>query len=107
LEEDPFVLTIGIELDSVNAIHLAEQRYAPMKFVEERALTVGSAGQVWVNIVAPGCSEGFHKLANHIDPREVRQTEIGATRAVLYPMKHLVMTAERVLEDDPNGFKLW
>jgi aminoglycoside 3-N-acetyltransferase len=74
LDEDPFVLTIGVVLDSVTAIRLAEQRYIPMKFVGERALTVGSSGQVSVNIVAPGCSEGFHKLANHIDPREVRQS---------------------------------
>jgi aminoglycoside 3-N-acetyltransferase len=100
LENDPFVLIIGSELDSVVAIHLAEQRHAPTKFLRERALTLGSTGQVWVDVVAPGCSAGFHKLANHISPREVRQSEIGSTRAFLFPMKQLVKTAERVLDDD-------
>jgi len=101
LEDEPFVLTIGVELDSVAAIHVAEERHVPSKFVNERALAVGSTGQVWVDLVAPGCSAGFHKLANHINPKDIRQVDIGSTAALLYPMKQLVATAERLLEDSP------
>lgn len=46
LKEDPFILTVGVELDSVSAIHIAEQRRLPDKFVKERALTMASTGQL-------------------------------------------------------------
>ena len=100
LKEEPSVLTIGVGLDSVSAIYLAEQHYVPVKFVKERALTIGSGGQAWVDVVAPGCSTGFRNLSNHISSRGVQQADLGSTTAVLYPMKQLCATAERVLEDN-------
>lgn len=103
LEEDAFVLTIGVELDSVTAIHVAEQRRLPFKFVKERALTVGSSGPVWVDVVAPGCSEGFSKLASRINPKDVQKADIGSAKAFLYPMRQLVTTAERLLSTEPSA----
>ena len=103
LQYDPFVLTVGVGLDSATAIHVAEQRRTPFKFVKERALTVGSTGLVWVDVVAPGCSAGFHKLADHINHNDVRTTNIGSTIALLYPMTQLIANAERLLKANPKA----
>jgi len=96
-----FVLTIGVGLDSVSAIHLAEQRYVPAKFVKERALTIDSRGPAWVDVTAPGCSVGFQKLSDHFDPDGVQQARLGTAVATLYPMKQLCDVAERLLEANP------
>jgi len=101
LAHDSFVLTIGVQLDSVTAIHVAEERYVPFRFVKERALTVGSTGPVWVDIVAPGCSAGFYRLADHIDRSYIRETDMGSARVFLYPMRQLVAGAERLLRESP------
>lgn len=103
LEVEACVLSIGVGLNSVTEIHLAEQRRVPYKFAKERALTVGPTGPAWVDVVAPGCSEGFEKLASHIDPREIPCTEIGAARATLYPMRKLVAEAERLLSTNQTA----
>ena len=103
LEDNPFVLTIGVDLDSVTAIHLAEERHIPIKFVRERALTMGSTGPAWVGVVALGCSAGFHKLADNINHKDVEETNVGAARAFLYPMRKLVANAERLLQEDPTA----
>jgi aminoglycoside N3'-acetyltransferase len=100
LKEESHVLTIGVGLDSVPAIQIAEQRHIP-KFVKECALTVGPTGPVWVDVVALGCSAGFQKLANHINSKEIQQTELGSATAFLYPMKELCVTAELLLKESP------
>ena len=101
LDVKSFVLTIGVGMDSVSAIHLAEQRYVPAKFVKERALTIESKGQAWVDVIAPGCSAGFQKLSDHFNPDGVQQADLGAAMATLYPMKQLCNAAERLLEANP------
>jgi len=102
VKHEAFVLTIGLELDSVTAIHLAEQRRSPTKFATERALTMGRTGPLWVDIVAPGCSAGFRKVGDNIDPKNVQHANIGSARATLYRMNQLVTTAEELLTDDPS-----
>jgi len=52
-------------LESVSAIQVAEQRLTPSKFVTERALTITSKGEDWVDVTAMGCSGGFQKLARY------------------------------------------
>jgi aminoglycoside 3-N-acetyltransferase len=101
LKEDPFILTVGVELDSVSAIHIAEQRLLPGKFVKERALTMASTGQLWVEVTAPGCSRGFQKLASYTSAKDIQEAEIGSAKTLLYPMKRLIATAERVLGENP------
>jgi aminoglycoside 3-N-acetyltransferase len=103
LKEDPFVLTIGAGLNSVTAIHVAVQRRVPDKFVKERALTVGSAGPAWVDIVALGCSAGFQKVSNRTDAKNVEHTDIGSATAFLFPMRQLVAVAEQILESSPSA----
>ena len=101
VKEDSFVLAVGGELNSIEAIHIAEQTRLPGKFTKERALTLTSKGQIWVEVTAPGCSKGFQKLVNYLSPRDLRQVDIGSAKTLLYPMKELIATAERLLEENP------
>jgi aminoglycoside 3-N-acetyltransferase len=105
LKQKPFVLTIGTDLDSAVAIHLAEKHQTPGKFVKERALTMASDGPVWVEVLALGCSRGFQKLSNHLAQKDVKQTTIGAAKALLYPMDKLVVTAQQLLEQDSTALR--
>jgi aminoglycoside N3'-acetyltransferase len=101
LKEDPFVLAVGVELESIEAIHMAEERRLPGKFVKERALTMGSTGQLWVEVTATGCSKGFEKLAKHMSPKDLRQANIGSAKTSLYPLKALIAAAGRLLDENP------
>ena len=101
LKEDPVVLTVGLGLDSVSVIHVAEQRLTPSKFVKERALTVTSKGQDWVDVTAIGCSGGFQKLAQRISSEKLEETQIGVAMATLYSTNGLLQVAEKVLRGDP------
>jgi aminoglycoside 3-N-acetyltransferase len=100
LKQDPLVLTIGVDLDSVSAIHLAEQRLLPSKLVKERALTITSKGQAWVDVIAIGCSGGFQKLAQHISPKDRKEAQVGLAQTRLYSMRGLIEIAERLLAQD-------
>jgi len=100
LKEDPTVLTVGVGLDSVSAIHIAEQRFTPSKFVKERSLTITSKGQEWVDVIALGCAGGFEKLAPRLSSEKLKETQIGSATATLYSMRGLVQVAERALHED-------
>jgi aminoglycoside 3-N-acetyltransferase len=100
IKENPAVLTVGVGLESVSAIHVAEQRLTPSKFVKERALTITSKGQAWVDVTAMGCNGGFQKLAQRIGSERLRETQIGMTSARVYSMRGLVQAAEKALHED-------
>ena len=101
LKYDPYVLMIGVDFDSVTAIHLAEERKTPSKFLKERALTVSSKGQVWVEVIGMSCTNGFAKIRNHLSQTDHRETTIGLANIELYPMKSLIEAAESLLARDP------
>jgi len=103
LKEDPAVLTVGVGLESVSAIHVAEQRLTPSKFVKERALSITSKGQGWVDLTAIGCSGGFKKLTQCISSEKLKETQIGLAIATLYPMRGLIQAAEKLLHEDPTA----
>jgi len=100
LKQDPRVLTIGVGFDSLTAVHVAEQLQLPLKLVRERALTVSSKGQAWVDVVALECSNGFEKLKPHLGTKNVKETDIGLAGAEAYSMRQLIDTAESLLEKD-------
>jgi aminoglycoside 3-N-acetyltransferase len=102
LQRDPKIVTLGVNLESVTALHLAEQRYLPGKFLTERALTVTSKGQTWVDVVALGCSNGFERLAAHLEGTEFKEAQIGSANSRMYSMKMLVKKAEGLLSKDPS-----
>lgn len=100
LKHDPRVLTIGVDLDSVTAIHLAEEQKTPSKFVKERALIITSNGKVWVDVIGMGCSIGFIKLRATLSQKDGRETSIGLAKVQLYSMKRLIESAESLLDKD-------
>jgi aminoglycoside 3-N-acetyltransferase len=100
IKENPTILTVGVGLESVSAIHVAEQRLTPSKFVKERALTITSKGQAWVDVTAMGCSGGFQKLEQHIGSENLKETQIGMATARLYSMRGLIQAAEKALQED-------
>jgi len=101
LKQAPLILTIGAELDSVFAIHLAEENRVPSKFLKERALTVTSKGLRWVEVVAAGCSKGYPKLAGRVQLKDVHEVDMGLAKARLYSMKEIVAGADQLLGEDP------
>ena len=100
IKENPAIMTVGVGLESVPAIHVAEQRLTPSKFVKERALTITSKGQAWVDVTAMGCNGGFQKLAQRIGSERLRETQIGMASARLYSMRALIQAAEKALHED-------
>lgn len=104
LKHNPRVLTVGVGLTAVTAIHLAEGKILAAKFVKERALMMSSKGPMWVEIRSIGCSNGFEKLRPTIGPNvDLRQTTIGEAKVESYSMKGLVESGKAILKDDPNG----
>jgi aminoglycoside N3'-acetyltransferase len=101
LKGDSHVLAIGVGFDSVTAIHLAEERKTPSKMEKQLALAMTSRGQVWVEVLGLGCSNGFTKLKQHVAGSDDKATMIGLARAELYSMKSLVDSAEALLSRDP------
>lgn len=101
LRHDPWVLTIGVDLDSVTAIHVAEQTRLKPKFTRERALTFTSKGPAWVDITALGCSNGFKKLEAQLAGKESRETKIGLASTQIYPMKRLLERTNSILKELP------
>src|SRR5271167_4156435 len=97
---DPLILTIGVNLTSVTAIHLAEEHSSPPRFVDERALTM-MRGRTWVNIRGLACTNGFQKLTNQLPPRTA--TKIGLADAEVYSLKELVEAARSILKRDPSA----
>jgi len=103
LKQDPLVLKIGVDFSSVIPIHLAEENKTPSKFSKERALTVTSKGQTWVEVLALGCGGGFRKIEQHLSGGMLRETKIGLALAQLYPVKDIVGAAENLLSRDPTA----
>jgi aminoglycoside 3-N-acetyltransferase len=103
LKYNPYVLIMGVDLDAVTAIHLAEERKTTSKFVSERALTITSKGQVWVEVLGIGCSRGFPKIRTRVPQIDHKETTIGLAKAELYSMRSLLERAEMLLGQDPAG----
>lgn len=101
LKLNPRVLLLGADFEAATALHLAEERRTPAKFVSERALTVASRGQVWVEVLGIGCSKGFAKMKTRAAQIEHTETTIGSANAALYPIGPLLQAAELLLENDP------
>jgi len=103
LKQDPKTLAVGVGLDSVTAIHVAEQLRLYAKFVRERALTFTSKGRTWVDITALGCSNGFEKLKAHLGSKDSRETMIGAASSQVYSMKRLIERADSLMGKQPKA----
>lgn len=100
------VLMLGTTLATCTAIHLAEERLRMPYLTRRTAARINAAGYeervVLENV--PGCSVGFLRLEERLDPAKVRSVPLvrGAARKV--PVRHLVTLATRALESDPAVF---
>jgi len=103
LKHNPRVLTIGVGLNAITAIHLAAEKFLPKKFVQGRALTFSAKGPSWVGIRSLGCSKGFNNLSQSFGSMEIHHSKIGNAGVESYSMKELVSMAESILERDEHG----
>ena len=103
LKHDQVVVTIGVGFDSVTAIHLAEEKKLPSKYVKERALTISSKGLSWVDVLALGCSNGFERLRSTMQGEGLRAARIGLGDAQVYSMEAVVDKAKALLDEDSSA----
>jgi aminoglycoside N3'-acetyltransferase len=100
------VLLLGTTIQSVTAIHLAEERLGLPHLGRRTAVRVNAAGYdervVLENI--PGCSGAFIKLEDHLDPSKVRAVPLTHGTARKIPVRYLVNLATSLLESDPQAF---
>jgi aminoglycoside 3-N-acetyltransferase len=92
LELDGVILLIGVGLNRMTALHLAEQMSGRRLFVRWARRATGGV----VMVETGSCSEGFPRLAPHLaDP--VRTTFVGAARWSAYPAKETVLAAAEAM----------
>ncbi len=100
------VLLLGTSLQSVTAIHLAEERFGAPYLSRGTAVRHNAAGYdervVLENL--PGCSAAFARLEERLDPAKVRSAPLprGAARKV--PVRYIVQLATTMLDEDPEAF---
>ncbi|MFY1634851.1 AAC(3) family N-acetyltransferase [Solwaraspora sp. WMMB335] len=96
-DRDGTILLIGVNLNRMTALHLAEQqsgrrlfrRWARDEHGEVRMVEVGS------------CSEGFPQLEPVLNPL-ARSTMVGSSRWRAYPAQHVLADATAAIIADPN-----
>ena len=94
---DGFVLLMGVGLDRMTAIHLAEQEAGRRMFVR---WANGPDGRV-IAVETGGCSDGFGRFEPILKPLE-RSIEVGQSRWTIYPLKGLLSTASIAIREDPS-----
>lgn len=99
------VLLLGTSMQSVTAIHLAEERLGLPSLTRRTAVRVNAAGYdervVLENV--PGCGGGFVKLEERLDPGKLRSVALPQGSARKIPIRYLVNLATALLERDPQA----
>jgi len=100
------VLLLGTTLQSVTAIHLAEERVAAPYLSRRTAVRVNAAGYAERVVLenVPGCGNAFVKLEDRLDPAKVRSVGLARGTARKIPIRYLVGLATALLESDPKAF---
>lgn len=96
-ERNGTVLLIGVRLDRMTALHLAEQRSGRRLFVRWAHRADGTVGMVEVG----GCSAGFPRLEPHLRPY-ARTATVGASRWSAYPARSTLAAATEAMTADPG-----
>lgn len=91
------VLLIGVGLNRMTALHLAEQRSGRRLFVRWARRPGGGIAAVEVG----SCSEGFPRLEPHLR-EHVRTTKVARALWRAYPAREAVHTASMVMAADPG-----
>lgn len=91
------VLLIGVGLNRMTALHLAEQRSGRRLFVRWARRADGGVLMVEVG----SCSEGFPRLEPRLRPY-ARTTTVGAARWSAYPAEETLAAATAAMAADPQ-----
>lgn len=96
LDQDGYVLLLGVDHTVNTSIHLAEQKAGRKTFIRW-ALTPGA---IYACPGFPGCSEGFNQAANHLT--EIASvTKIGDAIVTAIPIRDMVEILIPILQTDP------
>ena len=91
-----FVVLMGVGLEAMTLLHLAEQRAGRVLF---RWWANGPAGQV-VEVETGGCSAGFPRLENFLSPL-MRQAQVGDSRWQVFPALDTLAAASEAIRRNP------
>jgi aminoglycoside 3-N-acetyltransferase len=95
-ELDGFVVLMGVGLDNLTLLHLAEQRAGRVPFRRWANDAQGEAAAVDVG----SCSDGFEQLAPALQPWE-RRVIVGASLWRIYPARQALDAAAAVIRANP------
>lgn len=96
-ERDGTVLLIGVGLNRMTALHLAEQESGRRLFVR---WTRGKNGAVRM-VETGSCSEGFPRLAPYLRPY-ASTAVVGRSKWIAYPAKETIAAASAAIAADPS-----
>jgi aminoglycoside 3-N-acetyltransferase len=99
------VLLLGTSLQAATAVYLAQERVGAAALTRRTALRVNASGYAERVVLenVPGCSLGFVKLEQHLDPSKVRSVQLAHGVARKIPIRYLVQLATSVLEHDTQA----
>ena len=96
-ELDGYVLLMGVGLDRMTALHLAEQNAGRTLF---RRWSDGPEGKPMM-VEIGSCSNGFPNLDDVLAPLEC-QIVVGKSLWRVFPLRETLTAAERAMRDDPE-----
>ena len=91
------ILLLGVDLTECTAVHLAEERIGRRPFIRWVMYTDREIRRVREY----GCSDGFAKLAPHVETLATRAT-IGRCHAVSYPLAPFVEAVAQAIRSHPE-----
>lgn len=90
------VVLIGVGLERMTMLHLAEQRVGRNLF---RRWAVSPGGPP-IEVAYGGCSDGFGQLMPALEPR-MRQKQVGESDWMIFPAKETLKAASAAIKADP------
>jgi aminoglycoside 3-N-acetyltransferase len=94
---DGLVILMGVRLDRMTLLHLAELQAGRRMF---RRWANGPAGQP-IMVERGGCSSGFPRLAPALDPL-LREAQVGPSRWLVYPARASLEAATVAIRAEPE-----
>jgi aminoglycoside 3-N-acetyltransferase len=94
---DGLVILMGVHLDRLTLLHLAEQQAGRGMF---RRWANGPSGQP-IEVDRGGCSAGFTRLGPALAPL-LQEAQVGASRWLVYPARETLQVATNAIREQPE-----
>lgn len=91
-----YVVLMGVGLESMTLLHLAEQQAGRNLF---RRWANAQHGET-IEVEMGGCSDGFGKLATFLEPL-MRETQVGQSQWRIFPAQETLTVAAEAIQRDP------